>query len=58
MEAFEAHMKATTSKAVTAIQVQAEKSGKGLARKVSIPVGTIAAIATIVQWLIQNWPKK
>lgn len=58
IEAFESHMKATTSKAVTAIQVQAEKSGRGLARKVTIPVGTIAAIATLVQWLIQHWPHK
>jgi len=57
MQIFEGYMKETTTKAITAIQDQAEKSGKGLARKVTIPVGAIAAIATLIQWFIQNWPR-
>ena len=45
-----------TEAAMTRITVQTDKAGKGLARKVTIPVGTIAAVATIIQWLIHWWP--
>lgn len=45
-------------KASKAITTQTNKAGQGLARKVTIPVGVIATIATIIQWIITNWPKK
>ena len=57
IEAFEEHMKKTTAQAVQVIQVQANKAGQDLSRRITIPIGTIAAIATFVQWLIQHWPK-
>jgi len=47
-----------TEKAGTAITHRAEQAGKGLSKKVSIPVGIIATIATIIQLIIQHWPKK
>jgi PAS domain-containing protein len=47
-----------TEKAGNAITTKAEQAGKGLSKKVSIPVGIIATIATIIQLLIQHWPKK
>jgi len=57
MEAFEKHVKTTTDVAIKSITTQADKAGKGLSRKVTIPVSTIAAIATIIQWLIQHFLK-
>lgn len=47
-----------TEKAGTAIANKAQEAGKGLSKKVSIPVGIIAMIATLIQFLIQHWPKK
>lgn len=47
-----------TEKAGTAIAVKAEEAGKGLSRKVSIPVGIIAVIATAIQFIIQHWPRR
>lgn len=47
-----------TEKAGTAIANKAQEAGKGLSRKVSVPVGIIAAIATLIQFIIQHWPKK
>jgi hypothetical protein len=73
MESFELAMKKAASDAATnaireisasadkagkAITTQANKAGQGLARKVTIPVGVIATIATIIQWVIMNWPKR
>ena len=55
MEAFEKHVKQTTQTAMNAITVKANEAGSGLTKKVTIPVGTIAAVATIVQWIIQHW---
>lgn len=52
---FETHMKETTNQAVMTIQIQAEKSGKGLAKKITIPISAIAFIATVVQWALTNW---
>lgn len=57
IEAFEKHVKATTATAMNAITVKANEAGSGLTRKVTIPVGTIAAIATILQWILQHWFK-
>lgn len=47
-----------TEKAGTAITNKAEQAGKGLSKKVSIPVGIIATIATLIQLIIQHWPHK
>lgn len=69
LAAFEAHIKATTDNAVRIIAVQANKAGEAitmqanqagnkLSRKITIPVGTIAAIMTILQYIITHWPKK
>ena len=52
---FEEHMKETTNQAVMTIQIQAEKSGKGLAKKITIPVSAVALVATVVQWALTNW---
>jgi LysM repeat protein len=43
---------ASAEKAGKAITVQAHHAGQGLARKVTVPVGVIAAVATLVQWII------
>ncbi len=73
MAEFESHMKRAASDAAAAavkeisasaeqagkaITVQAHKAGQGLAKKVTIPVGAIAAAATIIQWIINNWPHR
>lgn len=72
LAAFEEHMKRAATvatetavrqisesadKAGKVITTQAHKAGQGLSRKVTIPVSAIAAAATIVQWIISNWPK-
>lgn len=57
IEAFEKHVKATTDKAIQSITTQANTAGKGLSRKVTIPVSAIAAIATLLQWLISHFFK-
>lgn len=69
MAAFETHMKKAASEAAAsavkeisvsaekagkAITVQAHKAGQGLARKVTIPVASIAAVATLIQWIINT----
>jgi hypothetical protein len=73
MASFEIHMKkaasdasteavsqisASAEKAGKAITTQAHKAGQGLAKRVTIPVGAIAALFTFLQWLITNWPHK
>ena len=57
IEAFEKHVKKTTDLAIKSITMQADKAGQGLSKRVTIPVSVIAAVATIVQYLIQNWHK-
>lgn len=57
LEIFEAHIKKTTDNAVRVITVQADKAGRNISRKVTIPIGAIAAIMTIIQWIITNWSK-
>ncbi len=46
----------SANKAGHAIVVQAKQAGQGLSRRVTIPVSAIAAVATIVQWVIAHWP--
>jgi hypothetical protein len=46
-----------TEKAGTVITDRAEKAGKGLSKKVTVPVGIIAAAMTIVQWLLTHYFK-
>ena len=58
MKAFEEHVKKTTTSAVKSIVSQADKAGRGLSKRVTVPVGVIAAILTFIQWLIVNWPHK
>ena len=55
MKAFEEHVRKTTVSAVKSIVSQADKAGRGLSKRVTIPVGVIAAILTFIQWLIVNW---
>jgi hypothetical protein len=52
MSIFEDHVKKTTTQALADIIEQADKSGKGLSKKVTIPAGVIAAIIGFIQWLI------
>jgi hypothetical protein len=54
--AFEQHVKMTTDLAIKSITMQANKAGKGLSKKVTIPVSITAAVVTVIQYLIQNWP--
>lgn len=56
IQAFEDHVRATTELAVRTIESQADRSGRGLTRKVTIPVGVIAAVAAVIQIAIQHWP--
>jgi hypothetical protein len=56
-EEFEKHIRTTTSQAMNSIRAQAEDSGKGLTKKITIPVGVITAIASIIQWMVQHWLK-
>jgi hypothetical protein len=46
----------TTDLAIKSITMQADKAGKGLSKKVTIPVSITAALVTVIQYLIQNWP--
>jgi hypothetical protein len=46
---------ASSEKAGKAITTQAHKAGQGLARKVTVPVSMVAAVAAIVQWLINTY---
>lgn len=56
ISAFEQHVKMTTDLAIKSITMQADKAGKGLSKKVTIPVSVTAAVVTVIQYLIQNWP--
>lgn len=70
MAAYEKHLSEVTDKAIssaiktlseqtnimgTEITIRANNAGKNLTKKVTIPVGAIAFIMTLVQWLITNW---
>ena len=70
MAAFETSIKKAASEAATsaikeitvsaekagkAITIQAHKAGQGLAKKVTVPVSLIAAVAAIAQWLINTY---
>ena len=56
INAFENHVKMTTDLAIKSITMQADKADKGLSKKVTIPVSITAAVVTVIQYLIQNWP--
>lgn len=56
MSAFEKHVKMTTDLAIKSITMQTEKVGKGLSKKVAIPVSIISLLVTLLQYFIQNWP--
>lgn len=55
MAIFEEHVKKTTTEALTKIVTQADKSGKGLSRKVTVPVGISALIMAFLQWIITRY---
>lgn len=48
-------MQQTTETAVKTISDQTERSGDKITRKVTVPIGVIAGIVTIIQWLIQHY---
>lgn len=65
LEEFDKHMNETTKKAVSSIVTtakdvgdnmskRADRVGRTLQRKITIPVGVIAAIMTVFQWMIQH----
>lgn len=56
IQTFEEHVKTTTEVAVRAIEAQANRAATGLSRKVTVPVGLIALMATAIQLAIQHWP--
>jgi len=55
LKAYEDHVKRTTETAVKAIELQASKSGKGLSRKVTVPVFVVTTLAMVFQYIIQHW---
>jgi hypothetical protein len=57
VKSFEEHVKLTTEDAVKAIEAQADSSGKGLSRKITIPIGVLVGLATVVQVVISNWDR-
>jgi hypothetical protein len=57
LNAFEKHVKMTTDLAIKSITLQTEKAGKGLSKKIAVPVSIVSIIAAIIQYLIQNWSK-
>lgn len=46
-----------TEKAGNAITVKAEQAGKGLSKKITVPIGIIATVMTVIQLLIQVYMK-
>jgi hypothetical protein len=58
MKVFEDQVKKTTALAIRSVVSTADKAGRGLSKRVTIPVGVIAAVLTFIQWLITNWPRK
>lgn len=57
MKVFEDRVKKITTIAVKSIVNRADEAGRGLSKRVTIPVSLIAAAVTFLQWLINNWPK-
>lgn len=55
MNAFESHVKVTTDLAIRSIALQTEKVGKGLSKKIAIPVSVISILAAVIQYLVQAW---
>jgi hypothetical protein len=55
LKTYEDHVKRTTETAVRAIELQAFKSGKGLSRKVTVPIFVVTTLAMIFQYVIQHW---
>jgi PAS domain S-box-containing protein len=55
LKAYEDHVKKTTETAVKAIEAQASKSGRGLSRKVTVPLFVITTLAMVLQYAIQRW---
>ena len=55
MNAFEKHVKMTTDLAIRSLTLQTEKVGKGLPKKIAIPVSMVSILAAVIQYLIQNW---
>jgi hypothetical protein len=55
MDAFETHIKNSTDIAIQSIQNQTDKASKGISRKITIPLSTLAAVGTAAQWIIQHW---
>ena len=57
MNEFDDKVKKTTKEALTQIVNQADNSGRGLTKKVTIPVGFMAAMIAFIQWLITHYFK-
>lgn len=57
VKTFEEHVKSTTELAVRTIEAQADSAGKGLSRKITIPIGVLVGLATIVQVILSHWDK-
>lgn len=55
MEIFENHVKKTTSAAMLQIMDQADRSGRGLTKKMVVPVGFMAGIIAFLQWLLTKY---
>ncbi len=55
LKTYEEHVRKTTETAVKAIEAQASKSGKGLSRKVTVPLFVITTLAMVLQYVIQRW---
>jgi PAS domain S-box-containing protein len=55
LKTYENHVKKTTETAVKAIELQASKSGKGLSRKVTVPIFVVTTLAMVFQYILQHW---
>jgi len=53
-EIFEEKIQQATLTAMKSITMRANEAGNGLAKKVSIPVSAISAVAIIIQWVISR----
>ena len=54
---FEEHVKSTTELAVKTIESQANLAGKGLSKKITIPIGVLVGLATVIQVILSHWDK-
>ncbi len=55
LRAYEDYVKKTTESAVRAIEAQASKSGRGLSRKVTVPIFVVTTMAMVIQFVLQHW---